>query len=123
MTRLAVFMDTNGDTKYNWHSMLIRYDPADTTRHNVYRDSLQLERVLWDYEGLAGYQAQVEILKNLFEHDDYPGISVHLDLLESAMKRYIRGNAAREPALLESGTSLEEACNILSTASAASASR
>lgn len=112
MTRLALFMDKNGDTKYNWHSMLIRYDPADTTRHSVYRDNLQLERVLWDFEGLAGYQAQVQILKNLFEHDDYPIISVHLDHLESAMKRYIRGNAAREPALLESGTSLEEACNI-----------
>ena len=105
MIRLAKFMDENGDEKYDWLAMLGRYDQGTTTRDNFF-----LERVLWNFEGFAGYLTQVQELKRLFRADDYPRISVHLDHLEEAITRYMHNNAAREPAALKAGASLEEAC-------------
>ena len=105
MTRLATFMDQNGDEQYDWYAVLGRYAPGGKTS-----DSPDYERILWEFEGVAGYLTQVQELQGIFEAKDYSKISVHLDHLKDAIDRYMRGNADVEPAAVRVGASLEEAC-------------
>lgn len=107
MSRLASFMDRNGDDQFDWYAMLLRY-PAASGERKI--DNTELERVLWQFEGFAGYLRQIEDLQRCFTAEHYPHISVHLDRLKDAIERYMRNNTAREPAALRAGASLDEAC-------------
>jgi hypothetical protein len=107
ITRLAGFMSEAGDEKYDWSGMLLRYATPGTTS-----DNSELERVLWNCEGFAGYIKQIEDLHHVFSpRKDYQNINVHLDHLEEAIQHYsMEINTALQPAEVTARDSLEHAC-------------
>lgn len=103
--RLASFMQGGGDSHFDWYALCSRY--AFDSRRDT---DGKLEGVLWRYGGAPQYLELVQNLQRLFTDDRHPRIRSHLNCLEAAIERYIKGGSGVHPAPVPTGASFGEAC-------------